>query len=133
MNCVNLIGNLALDPELRKTNGGKDVCTIRVGVTRDFSNANGVRESDFVNIQCWEQTARFVAQYLHKGDMIAVTGELRERNYTSKTGENRYTMEVLATRVKSLSRRGEQRTEEKAPTANARTGFTEIDDDDLPF
>lgn len=134
MNSVNLTGNLAVDPELKQTKSGKDVCTIRVAVSRIGKNDEGRYESDFFSVQCWDQTARFVSTYLKKGDKIAVSGEMRERNYTAQDGSKRYTVEVVASRVESLERR-DRGGEAEAPAAkgNDRRGFVEVVDDDLPF
>lgn len=134
MNSVSLIGNLVMDAEMKHTNSGKDVCTARIAVSRYIKNSDGVRESDFINVQCWESTARFVTKFLRKGDKIAVTGELRERSFEGQDGKKHYVLEVIARNVESLAqRRDDDDGGSAAPAAPAQGSFTEIEDDELPF
>lgn len=143
MNKVILIGNLAADPELRKTSGDISVCTFRLAVQRRFSNQQGVREADFINIVTWRQTADLCARYLSKGRKCAVTGSLQTRTYDAQDGTKRYVTEVVADEVEFLGspQQGGQAThaDDNVPPPeppsgySGNTGFTEVDDDELPF
>ena len=144
MNKVILIGNLAADPESRTTQSGVAQCTLRLAVQRRFANQQGVREADFFNIVCWRQTAEFRSRYLSKGRKIAVEGSLQTRSYDAQDGSKRYVTEVIADNVEFCDSRPDgarPRTDNPPPVQeppagygmNNNVGFTEIDDDELPF
>lgn len=135
MNKVILIGNLANDPESRTTQSGIAQCTFRLGVQRRFANAQGQREADFLPIVCFRQTAEICAKYLAKGRKVAVEGSIQTRSYDAQDGTKRYVTEIIADNVEFLG--GGERTAQagaQQPTqAPAEGGFTEVDDDELPF
>lgn len=143
MNKAILIGNLASDPETRTTQSGIAQCTFRLAVQRRFANQQGVREADFLQIVCWRQTAELCARYLSKGRKVAVEGSIQTRSYDAQDGTKRYVTEIVAENVEFLSSREEgQRGGYDAPAASAprmqqapmgNGGFTEVDDDELPF
>jgi single-strand DNA-binding protein len=115
MNLVALVGNLATDPELRHTEGGKAVCTFRLAVSRSSNT-----EADFFTVVTWERQAEICKQYLSVGRRIAVDGRLHHSTWTVGEGENmqrRSKVEVIAHRVEMLGPRREQtgRTAEDAP------------------
>jgi len=143
MNKAILIGNLANDPESRTTASGISQCTFRLAVQRRFANAQGVREADFLTIVCWRQTADFCSRYLSKGRRVAVEGSIQTRSYDAQDGTKRYVTEIVADNVEALGSRDEgSRGGYEAPAAPAPAprqaapaagGFTEVDDDELPF
>lgn len=144
MNKVILIGNLAADPESRTTQSGIAQCTLRLAVQRNFVNQQGVRETDFFTVICWRKTAEFCSRYLSKGRKIAVEGSLQTRSYDAQDGSKRYVTEVIADNVEFVGSRpsegGQARTDNPppppppAPSGSAPSGgFTEVDDDELPF
>lgn len=133
MNKVILIGHLAADPESRTTQSGVAQCTLRLAVTRRFADKQtGQREADFFNVICWRNTAEFAAKYLAKGRRIAVEGSLQTRSYDAQDGSKRYVTEVIADSVEFCDSKpeGSQSTPKPQP---AQGGFTEVDDDELPF
>ena len=100
LNKVILMGRLCADPEFRQTQSGVSSCRIRVAVNRPFANKQtGERESDFINVTCWRQTAEFVNRYFHKGSMIIVEGSLRNNDWTDQNGVKHYSMDVQADNV----------------------------------
>ena len=144
MNKVILIGNLASDPELRRTQSDIPVCTFRIAVQRRFANQQGVREADFIPIVVWRQTAELCARFLTKGRKCAVVGQLQTRSYDAQDGTKRYVTEIIADNVEFLSSRedGGSRPGNFAPASPApaprnaspaSSDFTEVDDDELPF
>ncbi len=104
LNKVILIGHLANDPELKYTPSGIAVSTFRVAVSRPYTNPQGEREADFIDIVAWRQTAEFAANYLGKGRLVAIEGRLQIRSYTDREGVRRRTAEVVCENLKSLSR-----------------------------
>lgn len=99
LNKVILMGRLTADPELRQTPGNVSVLQFNVAVDRNFVAQSGERETDFITCVAWRQTAEFVNKYFKKGDMIAVEGNLRTRNYDDKNGVKHYMTEVYVDSV----------------------------------
>jgi len=100
INKVILMGRLTADPELRQTASGISSCRFSVAIDRGYkSKDTGERQTDFINVVAWRQTAEFVSRYFSKGKMIIVEGSLRNNNYTDQNGNKRYTMDVLADNV----------------------------------
>lgn len=138
MNKVILSGFLANNPESRTTVSGVTTCTFRLAVQRRFANKDGNRESDFLTIVCWRQTADFASRYLLKGRRVAVEGSIQTRSYDAQDGSKRYVTEIIADNIEALDK-AEQKAEapsdvvEKAQQLFGE-GFTEVADDDaLPF
>ena len=104
INSVVLIGRLTGDPELRTTTSGKSVCNFRIAVTKTRKPTDGSPDADFFNVNCWEKTAEFVSNYLHKGRLVAVEGRLQSRNYVATDGGKREVVEVVANNVQGLDR-----------------------------
>lgn len=102
MNKVILIGRLTRDPELRYTTTGKAVANFALAVDRQFKNANGEREADFINIVVWGKIAEVCANNLGKGRLVAIDGRLQIRNYEDNNGNKRYVSEVVANEVRFL-------------------------------
>ena len=147
MNHVTLIGRLAADPEARTTQSGISQCSFRLAVPRRFTNQQGVREADFLNIVAWRGTADFCARYFHKGMRVGVEGSLQTRSWQAQDGSKRYAVEVIADNVEFCeSREGggaAPATADTAPAAPAhqismrevppQEGFTEVEDDEMLF
>ena len=99
INRVVLMGRLVADPELKTTNTGVSVTTSRIAVDRSYVKAGAEREVDFFDIVAWRGTAEFVCRNFAKGSLIAVDGQLQSRQYTTKEGQNRTVIEVVADNV----------------------------------
>lgn len=104
INVVVLVGRLTRDPELRHTPSGRPVSTFTLAVDRPFTNQQGEREADFINIVVWGRQAETVAQYLGKGRLVAVKGRLQVRSYETADGQRRWVTEVVADDVRFLDR-----------------------------
>ena len=100
LNHIVLMGRLTRDPELRRTGSGTPVATFTLAVDRDFgSRESGERETDFIDIVAWRNTAEFVSKYFAKGRMAVVSGRLQIRNWNDKDGNKRRSAEVVADNV----------------------------------
>ena len=102
MNKVFLIGRLTRDPELRYTGNNTAVATFSLAVNRAFSNQQGEREADFINIVVWRKQAENVKNYLSQGSQVAIDGRLQTRSYEDNNGQKRYVTEVVADNVEFL-------------------------------
>ena len=100
LNKIFLMGRLARDPELRRTQTGTPVASFRLAVDRDFKDRNtGERATDWIDVVAWRQTAEFVSRYFTKGRMAVVEGRLQIRDWTDKEGGKRRSAEVIADQV----------------------------------
>lgn len=133
INSVVLMGRLTYEPELRSTPSGLSVITFQIACDRQYAKPNENRQADFIDVTAWRQTAEFVSRYFHKGDMIALEGNINTENYTDKYGERRKATSVTARSVSFCgSRQQAPNPAFAAPESVAE--FEEIaDDDDLPF
>lgn len=103
-NRVVLVGRIALDPELKYTPSGVAVANLRLAVDRPFTSSQGQRETDFIDVVAWRQSAEFAANYLSKGRLVLVEGRLQVRNWTTQDGQKRRTYEVVADAVRALDK-----------------------------
>ena len=124
MNKVILSGNLTKDPESQTTSSGITVCKFTLAVQRKFSNANGEKETDFINIVAWRTLAENCIKYLSKGKKVAVVGAIQTRSYDAQDGTKRYVTEIMAEEVEFLSSNGGK---------VEKIDESEINEDDLPF
>jgi len=108
MNKVTLIGRLTRDPELRYTSSNVPSATFTLAVNRPFSNQNGVREADFINIVIWRKQAETAKKYLAKGSLVAVEGRIQTRNYDGADGKKVYVTEVVADNFEFLESKGQR-------------------------
>ncbi len=147
LNCAIIMGRLTADPELRTTPNGISVTSFFVAVDRSYQKAGAERQTDFINVVAWRQTAEFVSRYFHKGSMIAVQGSIQTRNYEDRNGNKRQAVEIVADNVSFCGSKAESGTG-AAPVAQATPAapaapafstagaddFSSMDvDDELPF
>lgn len=99
LNSVCLMGRLAADPELKTTQNGVSVTSFRIAVDRTFQSKGQEKQTDWIDIVAWRNTAEFVTRYFRKGSMIAVQGSIQTRSYTDRDGGKRTAFEVVADNV----------------------------------
>lgn len=141
LNRVILIGRLTKDPELRYTPTGVAVTTFTLAVDRNFTNQQGQREADFINIVTWRGLAENVANYLKKGRLAAVDGKIQTRSYDNNEGKKVYVTEVVAENVRFLESGNKNSSDDRQRSNNDRFedpfandgSPIDISDDDLPF
>lgn len=102
MNKALFTGRLTKDPELRYTPNGVAVCTFTVAVNRNFKNAQGEREADFLQVVSWRQLAELCANYLKKGRLVGVEARIQTRSYDNNEGRKVYVTEFIADDVTFL-------------------------------
>jgi len=142
LNQIVLMGRLTRDPELRHTQNGTPVASFSLAVERDFGARDGERQTDFIDIVAWRNTAEFVSKYFAKGRMAVVSGRLQIRDWTDKDGGRRRSAEVVADNVYfGEGRRDSEGMSTFSPATDsystpiASSDFAELDGDDgdLPF
>lgn len=148
LNVVAIMGRLTADPELKTTQQG--TCTTRFNIACDRSYSKGEKQTDFITITAWRQTAEFICKYFQKGSLIAIDGSIQTNQYKDKNGNNRTSFEVLAKNVNFAgAKNGEnagarsfdeqtkdyqQQAQTESYAQGSADDFAVIDDnDDLPF
>ena len=96
-NTITLVGNLTRDPELRFTANGRAVASFGIAVGRRYQvNGEWQEQSSYFDVTAWGQLADNVASTLHKGNRVVVTGRLEQREYTTRDGDKRTAIDVIA-------------------------------------
>lgn len=117
INNVVLVGRLTRDPELRHTPQNQAVGIFGLAVNRQFKNANGEREADFINCVIWRQQAENLANFAKKGSLIGITGRIQTRSYENQQGQKVYVTEVVADNFQMLESNKTQGQQASKPQA----------------
>ena len=135
MNNVSLVGRLTKDVELKYTGSQTAVATGTLAVNRQFKNANGEREVDFINFVAWRKPAEILSSYASKGSQIGITGRIQTRNYEGNDGKRVYVTEVVAESINLLDSRSsnEQQPPQKQERLFSASSPVDIDELTLPF
>lgn len=131
-----LMGRITHDLELKTTPAGVNVCTFSIAVDRRFQNKGEEKKTDFFNIVAWRQQAEFVSKYFSKGRMVLVEGELQNRSYTDKNGNNVKITEIAAERIgfTGESKGGNSTVPAGTPPVSSTPEFSEADSNETyPF
>ncbi|MDZ7836179.1 MAG: single-stranded DNA-binding protein [Alkalibacterium sp.] len=126
INNVVLVGRLTRDAELRYTGSGIAVASFTVAVERPYTNAQGERETDFINCVAWRKTAEIISNYTRKGSLVGVTGRMQTRNYTNNEGRKVYITEVVCENFQMLEPKSvtEKRAQNDGSSSNSNSGFS---------
>ena len=133
LNKIIIMGRIVRDFELRRTGNGVSVVSLTLAVDRDFKSKSGEKETDFIDVVAYRNTAEFISKYFGKGRMAVVEGRLQIREW-EKDGQKRKSAEVLADNVYFGDSKNGNKENYNAPTEFVNQEFSEVDDDDsLPF
>ncbi|EQK05167.1 TPA: single-stranded DNA-binding protein [Clostridioides difficile] len=139
MNQVVLVGRLTRDPELKYIPGtGTAVASFTIAVDRNYINKDGKRNTDFIPIEVIGKSAEYCANYITKGKLVALEGNIRVDNYQTQSGEKRTFTKVSTKSVQSLESKSKSSNSYKESVQDETIGldpqgFEIIDDDELPF
>ena len=106
MNKAFLIGRLTRDPELRYSSSNAAIANFSIAIDRQYTNGQGQRETDFINIVAFQKQAENIKKYVGKGSLVAVDGRIQTRNYEDKDGKRVYVTEILANNISFLDSKG---------------------------
>ncbi|MBQ9105850.1 MAG: single-stranded DNA-binding protein [Mailhella sp.] len=108
LNKVMIIGRLGADPELRYTQSGSPVASLRIATDENYTDKDGnrVERTEWHRVVVFQRSAENCNQYLRKGSLVYVEGKLTTRKWQDQNGQDRYTTEIRADRVQFLDRRG---------------------------
>jgi single-strand DNA-binding protein len=133
-----VIGHLGRDPEMRYTPTGVPVTSFSVATTRKWTNVNGEQQekTTWFRVTCWRKLAELTAQYLQKGALVLVEGDIDASAWTDREGHPRASLELTATNVRFLPGRGG--VGEAAPAAGGVVappsgGELGVNEEELPF
>ena len=127
LNKIIIMGRITKDLELRQTNSGVPVTTFTVAVDRDYKPQDGEKQTDFIDVTAWRNTAELACKYLGKGRLVVVEGKLQFSEWKDKEGHNRRNAVVVADSIYF----GDSKNTGSQPQVG---GFAPVDDDsDLPF
>lgn len=128
MNKVNLIGNLTKDPELRYTKNNIAVASYTIAINTRYGEQ---QETNYINITTWGKSGEFVNKYFKKGQPIAITGRLRNKNYEDSNGIKHYSIEVITEDIEFVGAKKEEvKTEPKQEKFTPNFSY---DESELPF
>ncbi|MDW4095136.1 single-stranded DNA-binding protein [Staphylococcus saprophyticus] len=147
INRVVLVGRLTKDPEFRTTPSGVSVANFTLAVNRTFTNAQGEREADFINVVVFRKQAGNVNNYLFKGHLAGVDGRMQSRSYENDEGKRIFVTEVVADSVQFMEPKSQSKGQSQQQSGQANpqqapskdnpfanpNGPIDITDDDLPF
>lgn len=151
MNSWNGIGRLVRDVDLKYTGNGTAVGTFTLAVNRNFKNANGETEADFIQCVVWKKGAEILANYTRKGSQIGISGRIQTRNYDNQQGQKVYITEVVVDNFYFLEKKANEGGTNQGNPRQQDNGFyardefnkhpdpfrggesINIGDDDLPF
>lgn len=126
-----LMGRLTRDPELRHTQSGTAVCSFTLAIDRDLKDANGEKQTDFIDCVAWNKQAEFVAQWFSKGMMAIVVGRIQSRKWQDQNGNNRTAIEINCEEVSF----GETKKNRDSNSGRQNSDFADMpeEDSDVPF
>ena len=112
LNQVVVVGRLVRDPEVEKTESGKDRTFITVAVPRAYKNENGEYDTDFVDCVLWNNIATNTTEYCHKGDIIGIKGKIETNTYETEDGEKKKSTNIVAEKVTFLSSKAPEKSDD---------------------
>lgn len=139
------LGRLTRDPVTRKTQKGEDVCNFCIAVDDGFGDK---KQTDYINCTAWKHSAKYVGNYVRKGDQVHIVGKIKNKVYDAKDGTKRTEIYINVTDVtktsgekvtkkstdQQTSNTHNQDADEETDTLNIDSDdLSEIDDDTLPF
>lgn len=127
------VGRIVREIELRATTSGTSIASFTVAIQRKFKDANGERQSDFINCVAFGKTADFLKSWFSKGAMLSVEGRIQVRNYEDKDGKKVYVTEVVADDVGFVEGKSDKPKEDKPDALEELATFEDEDPDALPF
>jgi single-strand DNA-binding protein len=131
LNMAQIIGHLGRDPEVRYTPEGTAVANLAVATNETWKDKDGAKQerTEWHRVVLFGKVAEIAAEYLKKGSLVYLQGRLQTRKWQGDDGQDRYTSEIVAERMKMLGGKGER----DAQAGTASPAPTQPFDDDIPF
>lgn len=134
LNKVQLIGRLGGDPEVRYTKSGSAFCNFSIATSKKYKGPNGEpkEETEWHRIITWERLAEVCGEYLHKGSLVFIEGEIKSETYADKEGVNRTAFKIKAYTMLMLDSKKERDNAEKNKKTDIFCGSGN-NEGDIPF
>jgi len=133
INKATILGRLGRDPETRHGNGGDAVTRFSLATTNKWKSGNELKEhTEWHRVVCFGRTAEIAGEYLRKGRLAHVEGELRTNKWTDKDGTERYTTEIICQRLTLIPDGSSQPQQRSGPAPAANPDNPDFTDD-IPF
>ena len=147
VNKVILVGNCGKDPETRYTPSGSAVTNVSIATSEQWTDKQSGQKqerTEWHNVVFFNRLAEIAGEYLRKGSQIYVEGSLRTRKWQDKSGQDRYTTEIVASEMQMLGGRGgggggdyapapQQQSNNSGQPAPQMAPVDDSFDDDIPF
>lgn len=140
VNKVILIGNLGKDPEVRYTSSGQAVANFPIATTEVSTNKDGNKQeyTEWHRIVAWGRLAEICGEYLTKGKPVYIEGSIRTRSWEDKSGNTRWTTEIVARNMQMLGSAGGDNSssgysDDQAPSDFSLDDSSIDSDEDIPF
>lgn len=132
LNKVMVIGNLGQDPEIRQTQSGQQVATLRVATTERYKDKDGhsQEKTEWHTCVLWGKLAELAGKYLSKGSRVYLEGKLQTRQWDDQNGQKRYSTEIVVQEMKFLTPKGEAG---GAPAGSNARPSLDMPDEEVPF
>lgn len=141
VNVCTIIGRVGQDPETKFFQDGTPVCNFSVATTEQWKGKDGEKKeaTTWHKVVATKRLAEIIAQYVNKGDLIYVSGAIRNREFQNKEGQKQYITEIVAREMKMLGGKGQDNRKDapkkeapKPKKAEMPPGFDD-DPDSIPF
>lgn len=129
LNEVKLMGRVTQNIELKTTSNGKFATNFSLAVQRNFKNADGNYETDFLDLTAFGNNAEYLSKYVQKGDLIGITGHLVKRTWKDNEGNNKYATDII---LDNVFYKEYKKTEESQQESPFKTSIP-VQESDLPF
>ena len=128
MNKAIIVGRNCKPIELKTTTSGKSVAQFTLAVNKDYKNAEGNYDADFINCVAFDKRAETISNYVHKGDRLGVVGKISTRTFEKQDGSKGYSTEVIVEGFEFLEPK-----KDSVTVPNDAVEFEPVDDEELPF
>lgn len=126
MNRVTILGRMTGKPELRYTASNTAYSRFGVAVNRNYTNEEGKRDADFINVIAWRKQAETVCKYFDKGSQIAIEGRLQSGSYEDKDGNKRSSLDVVLENFEFVDSKKKETSVEVEPVTDEPDPFAEF-------
>jgi len=134
-----ILGNVGKDPDIRYTADGAAIANFSVATSENWKDKAGNKQekTEWHRISAFGKLAEIIGQYVKKGTQVYIEGRIQTRKWQDKDGSDRYTTEIVASELRMLGGKSEDREPEpapkRAPTRNETTKAIQDMDDEIPF
>lgn len=129
---ITIVGHLGRDPEMRYTPSGTPVTDFSVAVDKSYTNDDGdkIERTKWFKVTCWRKLAEITAQYLQKGRLVCIEGEIDAEAWLNKDSKPTPTLKITARNIKFLGRANGN---SAGQAASAEAEQPDLQGDDIPF